>query len=379
MKNTLLTTTAIAVTGFAGAANAVDVTAGALTMGIGGYFTNTIAYASVDTNPGGFLGAGADFDGIDIHTNAEIHFKPSLTLDNGITIGADVQLEAGSNTNGDQIDESYMFIKGDFGQVLIGSENSAGYKMTVAAPDVSHLFAQSSSLTGYVPYSGFARGADFFRGTLGATYIENNRNNDANRITYFSPRFSGLQLGVSYAADSGQVNGAVNRNTAVTDIIDIGANYSGSFGGVDINASARYGTATGNPTAAVTTDPEIWGGGLSLGFSGFTIGGSYAEQDGTALRDGRSYDVGLGYSNGPWAYSLTYFNGENIDNDAGVPLGSKEQLETIMLAARYTVSPNFKVGAFVANTEFTEDADLAGLSFNDVEGTVVGVSAQFTF
>jgi predicted porin len=371
MKNTLLTTTAIAVTGFAGAANAVEVTAGALTMGIGGYMTNTIAYSSV----GGAGVGAADYDGVDILTNAEIHFKPSLTLDNGITIGADVQLEAASNTGTDQIDESYMFIKGDFGQVLIGSENSAGYKMTVAAPDVSMIFANSSSLSAFVPYGA----AGTFRGTLGSTYIENNRNNDANRITYFSPRFSGLQLGVSYAADSGQVNGAVNRNTAVTDIIDIGANYSGSFGGVDINASARYGTATGNPTAAVTTDPEIWGGGLSLGFSGFTIGGSYAEQDGTALRDGRSYDVGLGYSNGPWAYSLTYFNGENIDNDAGVPLGSKEQLETIMLAARYTVSPNFKVGAFVANTEFTEDADLAGLSFNDVEGTVVGVSAQFTF
>jgi predicted porin len=372
MKNTLLTTTAIAVTGFAGAANAVDVTAGALTMGIGGYFTNTIAYASVG---GAGIAPTSDFDGIDILTNAEIHFKPSLTLDNGITIGADVQLEAASNTGTDQIDESYMFIKGDFGQVLIGSEYSAGYKMTVAAPDVSHIFAQSSSLTGFVPYGA----AGLFRGTLGATYIENARNNDANRITYFSPRFSGLQLGVSYARDSGQANGPVDNNniagaaTNVTDIVDIAANYSGSFGGVDVDASARYGTATATaPGGAPTTDPEIWGGGISLGFSGFTFGGSYAEQDAAGTLDGSSYDVGIGYSNGPWSYSLTYFEG---NNRTGAGPTTRAELETIMLAAKYKVAPNFSVGAFVADTEYTTP----GVAANAVDATVVGVSAQFTF
>ena len=362
MKNTLLTTTAIAVTGFAGAANAVDVTAGALTMGIGGYFTNTIAYASVG-------GAGIlptqDFDGIDILTNAEIHFKPSLTLDNGITIGADVQLEAQSNTGTDQIDESYMFIKGDFGQVLIGSENSAGYKMTVAAPDVSMIFANSSSLSAFVPYGA----AGTFRGTLGSTYIENVRNNDANRITYFSPRFSGLQLGVSYARDGGQANGPVNNNTTLTDIIDIGANYSGSFGGVDIDASARYGTAD---APGAFPDQEVWGGGLNVGFSGFTIGGSFAEQDGGTVLDGSAFDVGIGYSNGPWSYSLTYFEG---NNRTGTGPTTRAELETIMLAAKYKVAPNFSVGAFVADTEYTTP----GVAANAVDATVVGVSAQFTF
>lgn len=378
MKNTLLTTTAIAVTGFAGAANAVDVTAGALTMGIGGFFTSTIAYANV-----GGAGIGtADFDGIDVFTNAEIHFKPSLTLDNGLTIGADVQLEAASNTGTDQIDESYLFIKGDFGQVLIGSENSAGYKMTVAAPDVSHIFAHSSSLTGFVPYSGLTTGAGFFRGTIGTTYIENNRNNDANRITYFSPRFAGLQLGVSYARDSGQVNGPVNNNSTLTDIFDIAANYSGSFGGVDVDASARWGTATGNPAGGLPgTDPEVWGAGLKLGFGGFTVGGSFAEQDGAGARDGAGFDVGVGFANGPWSYSLTYFEGNNRGGGnshatvAPAVAGTRFELQTVVLAANYKVSPNFNVGAFVADTEFSDIAAPA----NDIDGTVIGVSAQFSF
>jgi len=392
MKNTLYCTTALAMTGLAGAASAAEVSAGAVNMGFSGYFTEIIAIGSVDT---GTAAAANDYDGLDLYTNAEIWFKPSVTLDNGIKIGVDVQLEAGSNTNGDQIDESYMTISGDFGKFIIGSENSVGYKMTVAAPDVSAIFAHSSSLTGFIPFSGTLNtadnttlggdvnaddifvGSDLFRGTLGTTYIENNRNNDAARISYFSPRFSGLQLGISYARDSGQASGVVNNNTTITDIVDIAANYSGSFGGVDVDASARWGTASAAPGGV---DPEVWGAGLNLGFSGITIGGSFAEQDGTAARDGHSYDVGIGYTSGQMSYSLTYFSGENIDNE-NVALGGKEELETIILAASYKVNSNFKVGAFIANTDFTEDFNDAGTAngSDDVEGTVLGVSASFSF
>jgi hypothetical protein len=390
MKNTLLCTTALALTGFAGAANAAEVSAGAVNMGFSGYYTTGLAYASVDTgstidalNPG-----GVDYDGVDLYTNAEIWFKPSVTLDNGIKIGVDIQLEAGSNTNGDQIDEAYMTVSGDFGKVIIGSENSVGYKMTVAAPDVSHIFAQSSTLTAYVPYSGtFSNtagtasaiaGADIFRGTLGTTYIENNRNNDANRLSYFSPRFGGLQLGVSYARDSGQASAPVNNKTVLTDIIDVAANYSGSFGGVDVDASARYGTAS----ATGATDPTIWGAGLNLGFAGFTVGGSFAEQEGTAARDGHSYDAGIGYANGPMSYSFTYFKGTNADNENAVlAVNANEDLETFMLAAKYKVNSNFSVGAFIADTSFEEDLNDAGLAGGgeDVDGTVVGVTASFSF
>ncbi len=393
MKNTLLCTTALALTGFAGAASAGEVTAGALNVGFSGYYNTGFAYADVGTGANIEAAAGiggTDFDGVDIYTNAEIHFKPSMMLDNGIKIGIDVQLEAGSNTNGDQIDEAYMSISGDFGQVLIGSENSVGYKMTVAAPDVSMIYAQSSSLTAYVPYSGSVSGVnvgdDVFRGTLGATYIEVAGNNDAQRLSYFSPRFGGLQLGVSYARNNDEGNAPVNNNTELTDIVDLGANYSGEFGEVSIDASARYGVASGFGT---NSDPEIWGAGLSFGFSNFTFGGSYAEQTDTASSDGSSYDLGMSYANGPMSYSLTYFKGKNIDNEnpgttnGTLPRGvwAYEELETWVLAAKYKVNSNFAVGAFIADTDFSEDFDDSGVASggDDVDGTVLGVTASFSF
>ena len=73
------------------------------------------------------------------------------------------------------------------------------------------------------------------------------------------------------------------------------------------------------------------------------------------------------------SYSLTYFDGENIDNE-GAP-GAKESLETIMLAAKYKVASNFSVGAWIANTKFEEAATPA----DNVEGTVLGVGASFSF
>jgi hypothetical protein len=64
----------------------------------------------------------------------------------------------------------------------------------------------------------------------------------------------GLQLGISYARDSVQVSAPVSNNTVITGIVDVIANYSSSFGGVDIDASACYGTASG---LGAGTEPEV--------------------------------------------------------------------------------------------------------------------------
>ena len=78
-------------------------------------------------------------DGVDPKFDGEIHFEPKITLDNGLTIGANVQLEAGPDALTDTIDEAFVFLRGSFGEVIIGDRNSAGYEMTKFAPDVGFL------------------------------------------------------------------------------------------------------------------------------------------------------------------------------------------------------------------------------------------------
>jgi len=389
MRNTFLCTTALVLASGVSASamdmGGKDVEAGSLSLGVGGYFEVLAGFANV----GGPTVVGQDLDGLDFKQDVEIHFSPTMTLDNGLTIGAHVELEGSSGTP-DTIDEAYMTLSGNFGKFILGSENSVGYKMTVAAPDVTHINVNSGSTTAFIPFSGTAGtagvsvGSDIFRGTLGTTYLENRRNNDAQRISYFSPDFSGFSFGVSYARDGAQdSNGQLDCNAITCDFIDLAVAYSGSLGGgVDVALSGRWGTASA-PAGAL--DPEVWGVGANVSFGNITIGGSYAEQKDTGAnaQDGESYDFGIAFANGPWSYSLTYFHGENDDNENYIAIGAAnptEELDQILLGATYRFNSNFAMGGYIADVDFDEQVSDGGAGTgDDVDGTIVGISMRLDF
>merc|ERR1711974_10165 len=136
LKKHLLSTSAIAL----GVAAAAPAAAQEWDVSFGGFMSQHVAYAD---QSGSALTPGGDYDGVDIHSSSEIIFTPSITLDNGLTFGVNVQLETEQNATG-EIDESYMSISSDtLGQILIGSENSAGYKSMVGAPGVTSMYINS--------------------------------------------------------------------------------------------------------------------------------------------------------------------------------------------------------------------------------------------
>ena len=379
MKKVLLSTSALALVGAFSSANAAE-----WDVKVGGYMEAMVYYADSDVS----FNNQVDFDGLDVTTtDAELHFKPTITLDNGLKIGADIQIEV--NNSGDRIDEDFLFIKGSFGEILLGSENSAGYKMSYGAPDVSFHGTNSNDLTAFLPYSSAVGGVnvadDLFRGTLGSTFLENDRNNDSQRITYFSPRFAGFQIGASYARDD-QQDGAQAANDCNNDIcnfFDIGANYVNSFGGFDIAVSGRWGIATND--AANSNNPQVWGAGINLGFAGVTIGGSFAEQNNAGDNDGRSFDAGISYETGPWGFSFTYLNGENVndENAAAVVNGASandEELQIFTLAASYALAKGVKLGVSGAYVDFDEQVDDGGAgNGDDVDGFIIGTGIKISF
>ena len=142
MKKQLLSTSAIAL----GVAIAAPASAAEWDVKFGGFMSQHVFYSDVSTT--GDSTAGQSFSGFDTFNNSEIHFTPSVTLDNGITFGVNIQLE-GNNNGGGFIDESYMTISGDqLGRIVIGNENSAGYLSMVAAPTVTSAFINSPSISG---------------------------------------------------------------------------------------------------------------------------------------------------------------------------------------------------------------------------------------
>lgn len=369
MKKQLLCTSAIALGVAAAPASAQD-----WNLDWGGFFQQHVAYTEVGgSNFAAQFGAGSDLDGVQMFTNAEIIFTPNITLDNGMTFGVNVQLEA-LNSGNAQIDESYMSISSDtFGRIDAGYENSAGYKMMVGAPQVGSMAINSPSASAFIPFVTGAGAPGAFRQAALSSYTEVAGNNDIARITYYTPSFSGFTAGISYApGTTGNVAGILaNRSTggtAVTDIFDLGVNYSQSFGTTDITVAARWGT--GDSNVAGISDPETWGIGFQVGFSGFTFGASYAENDnGAATGDQQGYSVGVAYdAAGPWTFGLEAYIGE-VDNGAA-PDGEYEY---------YKLAANRDLGPGVSWTTYLLQGQTQNAAGADIDGTAIGTAINLSF
>ena len=387
MKKILLGTSALAMAGaFAGQANAAT-----WDLDWGGYYETSVVYRTGD----GLEALGDDAEGVDVVQDGEINFTPSITLDNGLTFGVDVQLEADSQASADIIDESYVFVSGSFGRIQLGSENAASYAMAYGAPDVTWIGVNSGSLSGILGLSGGGRSFP-------------DVTNDANQITYFTPRFSGFQVGVSYAHDSSQDKNSPVGN--LTDIFSAGANYVNSFGAFDIAMSATYstGNSTGtagvagtpavagvqitplsgivtqfgttpgprqivlrDPVAAVAgtaatgeADPTEYALGMTVGYAGFSVGGSYGNADNDRGSERDFFDVGVSYTTGPWATSFTYSNTDNND---------VSEVDQFIAGVNYKLGPGVLAGAYAGYMDVDVD------NGEDLDGFVIGTGFKLSF
>ena len=359
-KHVLLGTTAlVAASLVSGAANAQ------IEMRLGGFMNQWFGYGDNDEE--------FDLQDVDQWSNSEVFFLGQGTTDNGLTFGVNIQLEG--NTSGDQIDESFLFLTGDWGRVLLGSENSAGYLMHTTAPAVAlpinsgsqiqHIFNPTDSSINRTPF--------------GSTAIEPAGDNDGQKITYFTPRFYGVQLGLSYLPDidrtGGDRNELIRETDEYTNGISVGLNYVNTFGDFDVQVSGGYFYAEapdGAPTIVtpggntVDTDEDFQGFsfGALFGWGGFELGGSYAtvtegriytDSDGNlATTEGQGWDVGIAYGQGPWSVSYTYYNGEE---DAAFDINDESEHQSHAVGARYELGSSIALVGTVGYTEFEEEGD----------------------
>lgn len=374
MKKTLLGTTALAVVGIlasspAGAEERIK-------LGLGGFMTNWFSAGSHDSDQ------GTDFGATGLFSEGEIIFEGETTLDNGISFGAQVQLESfGASPRGgdrDVIDEDFVYIEGSFGRINIGSENSAAYLMHYKAPVVGVPLV-SGRLAQFVPPDG-ARSGNGFRTPRLSTNLD--FGNDENIITYFTPRLSGFQLGASYApAVVGSGDGAnlpvqADKDTEFHNGISFGVNFVESFDGLGVAVSAGYRRAEapdtpgeGGNRPGKDTDLQQISFGTSIGYAGVTLGGSYAWENSGRATDGEAFDVGIKYATGPWAFGLTYFNGEVFGSEAS----GEDEVRAFEAGTSYALGPGITATASVLYIDWEGDT---GLDSDGVQG-VVGIVYNF--
>ncbi len=310
LKKALLGTTALLGVGALMVADAGQAKAQALEVSVSGFSRFLAAFGNLEDQSG-----TTDARSLYFRNDTEVHVKARGTDDaTGMRYGATVEFEADTSATGNT-DESWIFIGGNWGELRFGDEDGAADNMKVTG-------ATLAAGTGGIDGAGEVANVGIF--------FDNS--SDATKIIYYSPKISGFQVGVSYTPDSGH-GGSTTYPTDTTatdreDWIEAGIAYSNTFGAVDVTASVVGSTAdyeTGN------NDFSAFGGGINIGFSGFTVGGAFFTENDDVGGDRDIWNVGAGASLGPANLSVTY---AKINND-----GSNVDPNNIVLSADMGLFP----------------------------------------
>ncbi len=393
MQYKLLATTALVAAGLWGTTEAAFAQAkvAPITVVVGGYHDQAFGYAG---NQNDRIGVGGTTttnrpNKFTQYSDSEVWFGGRTTLANGITIGFDVQLEA--NTAADQIDESYLFVDGAFGRLVMGSENDAAYIMHVSAPNAGRSGFQTQESAAFGAWiqrptavSALDTTAPKLNGTgLGGTYAAsaspNQVGNDGQRVTYYTPRFFGLQAGASYTPNLVEdSNTELNRRESRTNGFTGGLNYTNDFGAFNVQASAgiTYWPKIQNALSSVEAGNSIkdWSLGAQVGYAGFAVGGSYRKYDSKkSPNNGRAFAVGGAYSTGPFAIALNWLN-SHVD---GAAAPGRDKFNQVHLTGAYTMGPGVELYASIFYLNFN-DGDSASKA-NDNKGVGVATGLKLNF
>ncbi len=332
MKKHLLTSTALVAAGMM--AVSAPAIAGSKSLVLKG---DTRQLIGVGENDAAFDAANGERVGFDQQTDGEIHFVGSVTLDNGIKIKTNVQLEANSaavDSGNDDIDEHWMRISGSFGEIRLGTMDDAAMAMT----------------TGYLGTWGTAAGilpafdiTDWVTnpGTVSTSTVARvDSTSDGNHISYFTPRTAGFQVGASFIPSTSEDddNERALNTAGDSDGYSIGVNYVTKFGGAKVGAAFGYGT---NKESTVNrSDPEVYGVAFTVSSGPFKVNASYVDRDDqtndngvTTVAGQETFEVGLKYSAGGNAFSIGYQAAE-ASTSAGTAFDGDEHTAMVVSYSR---------------------------------------------
>jgi outer membrane protein OmpU len=375
MKKILLGTSALLGVGLlASTAQAYD----GVKLSLGGYITNQFGFAFDDDSAGEL---GDDRNAVGVGTDAEIYFVGSVTLDNGITVGARFDLEGGDEDD-DQIDQAYAYFKGGFGDIRIGSQAGAAGNMYMLPPGSTANFGPYSPNT-----SGAAFSPAFFdpEGTL-------TNQDKSQKLAYYSPIWAGFSFGLSFTPNDNEKGYNNGDNADSQWRADSAAGDSDNNVGLGLHYDLEgdgWGLALGGAAywEGDSQDADQNGGnadeqagynvGANLSFGGLTVGAAFTFlDDGAGTKGDDLWVVGVGgsYEIDAWTVGLGW---AHANSESGAVDDDDNIVDRYALTGSYAMGPGIDLDAAIAYTRIESANENDG--FDDYDALEVSVGSSIKF
>ena len=379
MKKVLLGTTAIAVAGFVVGSAATANAAEPISVGINGYWKSAMAMINEDNDDGNLSDARNSHA---LGSDVEMSLSGATTLDNGLTVGFNAQLEGGNDaavSSGEAFDEAWFYFSGAFGELRMGKVESARQQagVTFGGGAASNFGVNS-------PFFIFGNGG----GNLFTRTNDDGIGNEDNvKLVYALPSFNGVNLAVSYAPNDAE-NQQYGGNTGdaalgLQNNLAVGANYTADFGGGSVTLRGGYEAYVlerCNASAATQTcndNPESVNLGAAVSFGSVTIAAdtlttSQVTQTTTGTdRERSDHHVGASYNMGATTISLGWGHSEVEQTNL-----TTDELDLYELAASYVLGPGIDVQAAIRSGEF-DDETAGDNNDNSWTSILIGTSIGF--
>jgi predicted porin len=249
----------------------------------------------------------------DFRTESEINLYVDGVAANGMRYGAlfELQMDAMTTTAGTgtgvDYDELYGFVKGSWGELRFGQEDSAASLLQIRRPGTLWM-GDSDAWDEFVANSGY-----IIAGV--------GDGNDASKVIYLSPQFMGFDAGISYAPNRFEgeqaniptsVSNFQRDRTGLENEVSLALRYRGTFGPVGASASfvaqfadAASQSANGTPIADKAQNITTYAAGLLLRAYGFAVGGDYTWGNYRTTPANGAIAQGIDGSS-QWATGITY-------------------------------------------------------------------------
>ncbi len=335
-----------------------------------------------------------------MRSDTEVSFKVDAKSDAGLGYGGEIWLEADTtddaDSQGDNASKTFVYLDGIWGRLELGSNVGADATMKVDAAGIARAtggidgdwsyFANNRGSVYYLATPDLPLNYGFVTGGYGDESQEN-----TNKVTYYTPRWSGFQLGVSYSANDAERGQTIVRSDArgtvtpsagsasttfsrAENIFTGGVNWEGKYDqiGLAVGATGEIGDAE----TATYEDLQAWNAGGKVSYMGFSVAGSYGSW-GESLRlssinadETRYWTAGGAFEHGPFGVSVTYLN-SRLDNGSAA---ADDKFRNWSVGADYKLAPGL--------TPYVEasfyEADAPGTA-SDNDGSVVLVGTQLNF